>query len=78
PSAPLTTGTGVNHAPPPPGAPHLPRGGHVQTFADPTWRRVMLRYLDDPQHFDGLRRLGEIPNYPATPNSAVEPPESPQ
>jgi hypothetical protein len=38
----------------------------------------MLRYLDDPQHFNGLRRLGEIPNYPQPPNSAVEPPESPQ
>jgi fermentation-respiration switch protein FrsA (DUF1100 family) len=43
----------------------LTRGGHVQTFADPTWRQVMLRYVDDPQHFNGLRRLGEIPNYPA-------------
>jgi hypothetical protein len=36
----------------------------VQTFADPIWRKVMLRYLDDPQHFNGLRRLGEVPNYP--------------
>lgn len=42
----------------------LTRGGHVQTFADPTWRKVMLRYLEDPDHFDGIRRLGEIPNYP--------------
>jgi hypothetical protein len=42
----------------------LTRGGHVQTFADKTWQTVMLRYLDDPQHFNGLRRLGEIPNYP--------------
>jgi hypothetical protein len=27
---------------------------------------VMLRYLDDPQHFNGLRRLGEIqlPDFP--------------
>jgi hypothetical protein len=25
----------------------LTRGGHVQTFADPTWRQVMLRF-DDP------------------------------
>ena len=42
----------------------LTRGGHVQTFSDPTWRKVMLRYLEDPDHFDGIRRLGEIPNYP--------------
>jgi hypothetical protein len=38
------------------------RGGHVQTFADPTWREVMLRYLDDPKGFVGLRRLAEVPN----------------
>jgi len=58
----------------------LTRGGHVQTFADPAWRQVMLRYLDDPQHFNGLRRLGEIPNYPdpATPNSQLNKPETPQ
>ena len=78
PIVPLSNGIRVYQAAPPPRVLQLTRGGHVQTFADPTWRRVMLRYLDDPQHFDGLRRLGEIPNYPATPNSAVEPPESPQ
>ena len=32
----------------------------------------MLRYLDDPQHFNGVRRLGEIPNYPVTPNSTTD------
>ncbi|KAF0863132.1 alpha/beta hydrolase [Pseudomonas sp. LD120] len=78
PIVPLSNGIRLYQAAPPPRVLQLTRGGHVQTFADPTWRRVMLRYLDDPQHFDGLRRLGEIPNYPATPNSAVEPPESPQ
>lgn len=78
PIVPLSNGIRVYQAAPPPRVLQLTRGGHVQTFADPTWRRVMLRYLDDPQHFDGLRRLGEIPNYPTTPNSAVEPPESPQ
>ncbi len=75
---PLSNGIRLYQAAPPPRVLQLTRGDHVQTFADPTWRSVMLRYLDDPQHFDGLRRLGEIPNYPATPNSAVEPPESPQ
>ncbi|MDS9876655.1 alpha/beta hydrolase [Pseudomonas protegens] len=78
PIVPLSNGIRVYQAAPPPRVLQLTRGGHVQTFADPTWRRVMLRYLDDPQHFDGLRRLGEIPNYPMPPNSAVEPPESPQ
>ena len=47
----------------------------VQTFADKTWQTVMLRYLDDPQHFNGLRRLGEIPNYPIP---KVDSSESPQ
>ena len=28
------------------------------------WRQVMLRFLDDPEHFNGLRRLAEVPNYP--------------
>jgi len=49
---------------PPPKVLQLTRGGHVQTFADPTWQQVMLKYLEDPQHFNGVRRLGEIPNYP--------------
>jgi fermentation-respiration switch protein FrsA (DUF1100 family) len=40
-----------------------------------TWQTVMLRYLDDPQHFNGLRRLGEIPNYPIP---KVDSSESPQ
>ncbi|POA58625.1 MULTISPECIES: alpha/beta hydrolase [unclassified Pseudomonas] len=75
---PLSNGIRLYQAAPPPRVLQLTRGDHVQTFADPTWRSVMLRYLDDPRHFDGLRRLGEIPNYPTTPNSAVEPPESPQ
>jgi hypothetical protein len=36
----------------------------VQTFADPTWRTVMLSFLDDPQRFSGLRRLAQIPDTP--------------
>ncbi|CAD5198408.1 alpha/beta hydrolase [Pseudomonas sp. FEN] len=77
PVVPLANGILLYQAAPPPRVLQLTRGGHVQTFGDPTWRQVMLRYLDDPQHFNGLRRLGEIPNYPAVPNSNVEP-ESPQ
>ena len=57
--------------PPRPGWKH--RVADVQTFADPTWRQVMLRYLEDPQHFNGVRRLGEIANYPASPNTELEP-----
>ena len=62
-------------AAPPPRVLQLTRGGHVQTFAYKTWQTVMLRYLDDPQHFNGLRRLGEIPNYPIP---KVDSSESPQ
>ncbi|WP_335943479.1 alpha/beta hydrolase [Pseudomonas sp. G166] len=75
PIVPLSNGIRLYQAAPPPRVLQLTRGGHVQTFADPVWRTVMLRYLDDPQHFDGLRRLGEVPNYPKSP---VESPESPQ
>jgi fermentation-respiration switch protein FrsA (DUF1100 family) len=78
PIVPLSNGIRLYQAAPPPRVLQLTRGGHVQTFADPVWRKVMLRYLEDPQHFDGLRRLGEIPNYPASKNSEDEPPESPQ
>ena len=62
---PLDNGIRLYQAAPPPRVLQLTRGGHVQTFSDPTWRQVMLRYLDDPQHFSGLRRLAEVPNYPA-------------
>lgn len=62
---PLGNGIRLYQAAPPPRVLQLTRGGHVQTFSDPTWRQVMLRYLDDPQHFNGLRRLAEVPNYPA-------------
>jgi pimeloyl-ACP methyl ester carboxylesterase len=75
PIVPLSNGIRLYQAAPPPRVLQLTRGGHVQTFADPVWRTVMLRYLDDPQHFDGLRRLGEVPNYPKSP---AESPESPQ
>jgi fermentation-respiration switch protein FrsA (DUF1100 family) len=64
PIVPLSNGIRLYQAAPPPRVLQLTRGGHVQTFADKTWQTVMLRYLDDPQHFNGLRRLGEIPNYP--------------
>ena len=75
PVVPLSKGLRLYQAAPLPKVLQLTRGGHVQTFADPTWRQVMLRYLDDPQHFNGVRRLGEIPNYPASPDltTAAEP-----
>lgn len=59
---PLANGVSLYQAAPPPRAFQPTRGGHVQTFADPTWREVMLRYLDDPKGFVGLRRLVEVPN----------------
>lgn len=64
PIVPLTNGLALYQAAPPPRVLQLTRGGHVQTFADKTWRQVMLRFLDDPTHFNGLRRLAEVPNYP--------------
>ncbi|MFS2158686.1 alpha/beta hydrolase [Pseudomonas sp. Pseusp122] len=73
---PMDNGITLYKAAPLPRVLQLTRGGHVQTFADPTWRQVMLRYLDDPQHFNGLRRLGEIPNYPES-NSQTSKPETP-
>nr|WP_218583846.1 alpha/beta hydrolase [Pseudomonas akapageensis] len=78
---PLSNGIQLYQAAPPPRVLQLTRGGHVQTFFDPTWRKVMLRFLDDPQHFNGLRRLAEVPNYPQAapvPPSDDEPSESPQ
>ena len=73
PIVPLSNGIRLYQAAPPPKVLQLTRGGHVQTFADPVWRTVMLRYLDDPQHFNGVRRLGEIPNYPAPSHSPDQP-----
>ncbi|KPX31026.1 alpha/beta hydrolase [Pseudomonas ficuserectae] len=61
---PLANGIELYKAAPPPRVLQLTRGEHVQTFADPLWRQVMLRYLDDPTHFNGLRRLAQVPNYP--------------
>ncbi|MCU1733508.1 MULTISPECIES: alpha/beta hydrolase [unclassified Pseudomonas] len=61
---PMDNGIRLYQAAPPPRVLQLVRGAHVQTFADPTWRQVMLRFLDDPEHFNGLRRLAEVPNYP--------------
>jgi len=61
---PLDNGLRLYRHAPPPRVLQLTRGDHVQTFADPTWRQVMLRFLDDPTHFNGLRRLAEVPNYP--------------
>ncbi len=64
PIVPLSNGIQLYQAAPPPRVLQLTRGGHVQTFADRTWRQVMLRFLEDPEHFNGLRRLAEVPNYP--------------
>jgi fermentation-respiration switch protein FrsA (DUF1100 family) len=66
---PLYNGISLYQAAPPPRVLQLTRGAHVQTFADPTWRQVMIRYLEDPQHFNGLRRLAEVSNFPDAGNS---------
>ncbi|MFV3304084.1 alpha/beta hydrolase [Pseudomonas sp. NY15181] len=59
---PLDNGLSLYRAAPPPKVFQLTRGNHVETFGEPVWREVMLRFLDDPQHFTGLRRLAEVPN----------------
>lgn len=61
---PLHNGLELYKAAPLPRVLQLTRGGHVQTFSDPAWRQVMVKWLEDPAHFSGLRRLGEIPDYP--------------
>ena len=58
---PLSNGVRLYQAARPPRVLQLTRGGHVQTFAEPFWRELMLRYLTDPQTITGLRRLAEIP-----------------
>ncbi|CAM3065421.1 alpha/beta hydrolase [Pseudomonas floridensis] len=77
---PVANGIELYKAAPPPRVLQLTRGGHVQTFADPLWRQVMLRYLEDPQHFNGLRRLAEVPNYPppSTPSTPSAQDEAPK
>ncbi|MQU65027.1 alpha/beta fold hydrolase [Pseudomonas sp. FSL R10-1350] len=75
PIVPLSNGIRLYQAAPPPKVLQLTRGGHVQTFGDPTWRQVMLRYLEDPKYFNGVRRLGEIPNYPPTKAPETETPQ---
>ncbi|NBA94508.1 alpha/beta fold hydrolase [Pseudomonas sp. R5(2019)] len=69
PLVPLSNGIRLYQAASPPKVLQLTRGGHVQTFTDPTWRQVMLRFLEDPEHFNGLRRLAEDPNYPPSAKS---------
>lgn len=64
PVVPLANGISLFKAALPPRVLQLTRGGHVQTFADPTWRQVMVEYLEDPAHFNGLRRLAMVPDYP--------------
>ncbi|KAF1052095.1 MAG: hypothetical protein GAK43_02091 [Stenotrophomonas maltophilia] len=58
---PLDNGLRLYKVAPPPKVFQLTRGNHVETFGEPTFREVMLRFLDDPQHFSGLRRLAEVP-----------------
>ncbi|RJG10202.1 alpha/beta hydrolase [Pseudomonas cavernicola] len=62
PLVPLSSGVSLYQAARPPRVFQPTRGGHVQTFAEPVWREVMLLFLNDPQGFTGLRRSAEVPN----------------
>lgn len=67
PQVPLSNGVRLYQAASPPRMFQPTRGGHVQTFAEPLWREVMLRFLAEPQRFSGLKRLAELPfeeNFP--------------
>ena len=61
---PLASGIALYKAALPPRVLQLTRGAHVETFSEPTWREVMLLYLQDPAGFSGLRRLAEAPEQP--------------
>lgn len=52
---PLSNGLRLYQAAPPPRWFQPTRGGHVQTFADPAWRQMMLLFMGDPHGFTGLR-----------------------
>ena len=67
---PLSNGVSLYQAARPPRVFQPTRGGHVQTFADPVWRQVMLMFLSDPTGFTGLRRLAEVPNTPTSDSKA--------
>lgn len=62
PVVPVSNAISLYQAAPAPRVLQLTRGGHVQTFNDPTWRQVLLLFMSDPQGFKGLRRLAEVPN----------------
>lgn len=64
---PLDNGIRLYQAAAPPRVLQLTRGAHVETFSVPVWREVMLRYLQDPASFSGLRRLAEVPEGQSTP-----------
>ncbi|SDG89651.1 hypothetical protein SAMN05216603_104180 [Pseudomonas benzenivorans] len=53
PLVPLSNGQRLYQAARPPRVFQPTRGGHVQTFADPTWRRVMLLFMSDPRGYRG-------------------------
>ncbi|WP_349572855.1 alpha/beta hydrolase [Azotobacter salinestris] len=51
---PLSNGLRLYRAATPPRFFQATRGGHVQTFAEPEWRALMLRFLADPTNGGGL------------------------
>lgn len=59
PMVPLSNGLRLYQAAPPPRVLQLTRGGHVQTFAEPAWRALMLSFLDDPRAFVEQRQRAE-------------------
>lgn len=66
-AVPLSNGLRLYQAAPPPRVLQLTRGGHVQTFAEPVWRALMLSFLDDPRGFVEQRQRSEAGNALMTP-----------
>jgi fermentation-respiration switch protein FrsA (DUF1100 family) len=61
---PMDNGIRLYQHAPPPRVLQLTRGGHVQTFADPTWRQVMLRVPRRPQPFQRPAAAGRSAQFP--------------
>lgn len=58
----LSNGRRLYQAARPPRAFQATRGGHVQTFAEPAWREVLLRFVSDPQAFIEQQPAAAIPD----------------
>lgn len=59
---PLSNGRRLYQASRPPHAFQATRGAHVQTFAEPAWRQLLLRFVSDPQAFTEQQSAAATPD----------------